>query len=173
MRLKIITLISMAITLFLGITYVSVKEDGKNIREIVLEKNINKQDEVIKTQLGIYTPNKGLSKLERTEVSVNYTQNKSEIVKMVVENTSILLSEKELIKNNLTMINCFFAGGDLYVNLEESSDIQGDSKKTVYMLYSLTNSLVDLGGIERVKFLLNNKEGTGVFEQYYNKNTDI
>ena len=50
---------------------------------------------------------------------------------------------------------------------------QGDSKKTVYMLYSLTNSLVDLGGIERVKFLLNNKEGTGVFEQYYNKNTDI
>ena len=92
---------------------------------------------------------------------------------MVVENTSILLSEKELIKNNLTMINCFFAGGDLYVNLEESSDIQGDSKKTVYILYSLTNSLVDLGGIERVKFLLNNKEGTGVFEQYYNKNTDI
>ena len=87
MRLKIITLISMAITLFLGITYVSVKEDGKNVREIVLEKNINKQDEVIKTQLGIYTPNKGLSKLERTEVSVNYTQNKSEIVKRVVENT--------------------------------------------------------------------------------------
>lgn len=91
----------------------------------------------------------------------------------MVENISTLLLERGIISQNLGFINCFFSGKDLYINLEENAEFKGDSKKIIYILYSLSNSLVDLGGVERVKFLINNKEGTGVFEQYYNKNTDI
>ncbi|MGL5055620.1 MAG: GerMN domain-containing protein [Fusobacteriaceae bacterium] len=173
MKLKIITILSIILAIATGINYFSVKVDGQKVNEIVFDKTIPAKVEDEKVSLGLYVPNNNLTRLEMIEVNVKYTQNKSEVVKIVVENVSTLLVERGIISKNLGFINCFFSGKDLYINLEENAEFKGDSKKIIYILYSLSNSLVDLGGVERVKFLINNKEGTGVFEQYYNKNTDI
>lgn len=173
MKLKIITILSIILAIATGINYFSVKDDGQKVNEIVFSKTMPSKVEDEKVQLELYVPNKSLTKLEIVEVNVKYTQNKSEVVKTVVENISTLLNERGIISKNLGFINCFFSGKDLYINLEENAEFKGDSKKIIYILYSLSNSLVNLGGVERVKFLINNKEGTGIFEQYYNKNTDI
>lgn len=173
MKLKIITILSIILAIVTGINYFSVKEEGQKVNEIVFNKSMISKVEEEKVQLDLYVPNKSLTKLEIAEVSVKYTKNKSEVVKTVVENISSLLMDRGIISKDLEFINCFFSGKDLYINLKDNAEFKGDSKKIIYILYSLSNSLIDLGGVERVKFLINNKEGTGVFDQYYNKNTDI
>ncbi len=173
MKLKIITILAIILAVVTGINYFGVKEEGKKVNEIVFNETVPSKVEDQKVQLELYVPNKGLTKLETVQVNVKYTQNKSEVVRIVVENISNLLVERGVISKPLGFINCFFSGKDLYINLEENAEFKGDSKKIIYILYSLSNSLIDLGGVERVKFLISDKEGTGVFEQYYNKNTDI
>ncbi|MGL5123081.1 MAG: GerMN domain-containing protein [Fusobacteriaceae bacterium] len=172
---KIIIFIGVLLVIIalLGVKSSLMEKKSKTIETIPLrlEKIEKKHEELV--ALNLYLPNKTFDALNNKTIEIKYTEDKSEIIKEVIKNISIELKEYELFSDELILLNIFFKEKDLYLNFEEIKELDMNSKETLYILYSITNTLVDLGGVERVKFMLNNKEEEGLFKSYYKKNNDL
>ena len=48
-----------------------------------------------------------------------------------------------------------------------------NSRKSLLNIYSIVNSLAELGNINRVKILINGKDGSNNLSKFYNRNTNI
>ncbi len=48
-----------------------------------------------------------------------------------------------------------------------------NSRKNLLNIYSIVNSLTELGNVSRVKILINGKDGSKNLSKFYNRNTSI
>ncbi|MGL6064280.1 MAG: GerMN domain-containing protein [Fusobacteriaceae bacterium] len=157
----------------LGSKSSSLEKSSKIIKTIPLnlEKLEKKDEELI--DLNLYLPNKTFDGLMNKVVKIKYTEDKNEVIQEVIKNISLELKNNEQLKDELVLLNTFFNEKDLYLNLKETKELNADSKETLYIIYSITNTLVDLGGVERVKIMLNNKKEEGLFKSYYKKTNNL
>lgn len=173
-KLKLGIIILGILTVLLGGYNLKLYRDSKKIKEIVLNMESLKNESVAeKVKLSFYVPVNNSTKLQKVSQDVEYTTKKDEVVRILIEVFNNKALELGTITEPLVLKNVFFSGKDIYLNFEENNAFKKDEKKVLYLLYSITNSIVDLGGVDRVKFLIGGKEEKGVLSQYYTKNTDL
>lgn len=169
-KLTIFTIFFIILAVILGNMSRLHDEQVKEIREIKLDVASAPIKLEKKVAVNLYVPNEKLNNLEKQTMEVIYTENRGEIVDLVVKSLSHQMKKNNLLKEDLIVLNSFFRGKDLYLDLKDNKDLHEDDNKTLYILYSISNTLISLGGIERIKFLLDGQENKGLFDQYYDKN---
>lgn len=163
--------ILLGITIFLGVYYNNLEKDSKEIKEIDLKVEKFEMIEEKNINYFIYLPDEKFTKLEKSEEILQFSSNKNELVKTILEKVLNRLKEKKLVSEDILLKNIFFKNNEIYINL--STWKEKDEKKSLYILYSITNSLSENIGECKVKFLINNEEEKGIFSQYYEKNLNI
>lgn len=173
-KIKLGIIIFGILTVLLGGYNFKLYRDSKKVEEVVLNmEHLSSESVVEKVKLSFYVPTNDSTKLQKVSQEVEYTTKKDDVVRILIEVFNNKALELGTITEPLVLKNVFFSGKDIYLNFEENNAFKKDEKKVLYLLYSITNSIVDLGGIDRVKFLINGKEDKGVLSQYYSKNTDL
>lgn len=168
--LIVITLIFTGVAIALALKYVAMEKEADQIKTITLnstQKDIKNSDLV---EGIIYLPNKNFDKLVKKDVEFQYTTDREKIVKTVFDELFSQMKGEGLISETPELLNCYFTGKDLYLNLSKNAVFLGNDTKTLYVLYALTNSITELGGVERIKFLIDNQEGKGILDAYYERN---
>lgn len=169
-KLTIFTIFFIILAVVLGNMSRLHDEQVKEIRELKLDVASAPVKLEKKVSINLYVPNEKLDNLEKQTMEVIYTENRGEIVDLVVKSLSHQMKKNNLLKDDLIVLNSFFRGKDLYLDLKDDEDLHENDNKTLYILYSISNTLISLGGIERIKFLLDGQESKGLFDQYYDKN---
>ncbi|MGL6120879.1 MAG: GerMN domain-containing protein, partial [Fusobacteriaceae bacterium] len=116
-------------------------------------------------------PSEKFEKLNMSEEEFSYTENKNEITKGIVEKIVISLQNNKMILDNRQLKNIFLKEDEIYLNF--SNWKEKDEQKNLYIIYAITNSLVDVLGQKKIKILIDGEETKGVFKEYYEKNLNI
>ncbi len=172
-KLIIFTGALLGLFILLGIKSSILERNSKIIKTISLNsEEINKNEEEL-FDIQLYLPNEKFNSLTSKIVKIKYRRDRNEIIQEVIKNISLEMKNNGQLKNDIVLLNIFFSGKDLYLNLRDIEEFHENSNKSLYIIYSITNSLSELGGVERVKFMLDSKEKDGVFKSYYKKNNDL
>lgn len=172
-KLIIFTGVLLGLFILLGIKSSILERNSKIIKTIPLNsEEISKNEEEL-FDIQLYLPNEKFNSLTSKIVKIKYRRDRNEIIQEVIKNISLEMKNNGQLKNDIVLLNIFFSGKDLYLNLRDIEEFHENSNKSLYIIYSITNSLSELGGVERVKFMLDSKEKDGVFKSYYKKNNDL
>lgn len=168
--LIIVTVISVTLAGILGMRYISIENEAKEIKELKLNSISGEENGNKSIKETIYIPNKNFDKLVKRESEFEYTADREKIVQMVFDKIFAEMKIEGTIEQVPELLNCYFHGKDLYINVKSNKIFLGNDTKTLYILYAITNSITELGGVSRIKFLIDNQEGKGVLDAYYEKN---
>ncbi|MGL5125389.1 MAG: GerMN domain-containing protein [Fusobacteriaceae bacterium] len=161
----------LSLGIFLGVFYEKQEQNSKIVKEINFKIEDSEKKSEEKMKYTIYLPSKKYEKLNMSEEEFNYTENKNEITKEIVEKIIMSLKNNKMILDNIKLKNIFLKENEIYLNF--SNWKERDEEKNLYIIYAITNSLVDALGQKKVKILIDGEESEGVFKEYYEKNLNI
>lgn len=167
----ILTILLTGGAFYSGMTYFLLEQESQETKNIVIDSKIGGEEPKIKRYL--YIPNRNFSSLERIEVEANVEADRDRLVIQIYDDYFKNLRDRKGDFSQPKLLNIYWADRDLYLNLENSSSITGDQSAILVVLYGLTNSLSEMGGVNRIKFLIDGKEVGGVFSSYYERNLKI
>ena len=62
----------------------------------------------------------------------------------------------------------------LYIDVDANMlELKVENRKNLLAIYSIVNSVTEIGNIRRIKFLIDGKEEKGSFSKIYTRNTNI
>lgn len=85
------------------------------------------------------------------------------------------LWESKILKTSQIEIGNIFIKGDmLYIDVDANMlELKVENRKNLLAIYSIVNSVTEIGNIRKIKFLIDGKEETGSFSKIYTRNTNI
>ena len=85
------------------------------------------------------------------------------------------LWESKILKTpQIEIGNIFIKGDMLYIDVDANMlELKVENRKNLLAIYSIVNSVTEIGNIRRIKFLIDGKEEKGSFSKIYTRNTNI
>ena len=156
----------------LGVIYSNTVKD-KSIKKINTDEITI--EEKVKEKVTIYIPGADGRELIKKDENIEESQSRRDkSVKVVSKTIEVLQNEGFLENKDITVLNLYFSGDTAYIDLSTSSkEMDDNSRKSLLNIYSIVNSLTELGNINRVKILINGKDGSNNLSKFYNRNTNI
>ncbi|MGL5542808.1 MAG: GerMN domain-containing protein [Fusobacteriaceae bacterium] len=156
-----------------GMTYFLLEQESREIREIIIESKNGGSLEIPKVKRNLYVPSGNFSSLERVEIESVVEADRGKLVKMIYSQFFEKVKEGQEDFSQPELLNIYWADRDLYLNLGKSESLTRDQNGALIILYGITNSVTEMGGVNRIKFLIEGKEMGGVFSTYYERNLKI
>lgn len=160
------------IAVICGMTYFNITKD-KSIKTI--DANGVNIEEKAKEKVTIYIPAEDGRALIKKDENIEESQSRRDkSVKVVAKVIEVLQNEGFLENKDITILNIYFSEDTAYIDLSSSSkEMDDNSRKNLLNIYSIVNSLTELGNVSRVKILINGKDGSKNLSKFYNRNTSI
>lgn len=169
----ILTILLTGGAFYSGMAYFLLEQESREVKEIVIEDKNGVRTEAPKIKRALYVPNSSFTSLERTEIESLVEADRDKLVKEIYNRFFQKIKEVKGDFPQPALLNLYWSDRDLYINLEKSDALTRDQNEVFVILYGITNSLTEIGGINRIKFLIDGKEAGGVFSSYYERNLKI
>ncbi|MGL5963420.1 MAG: GerMN domain-containing protein [Fusobacteriaceae bacterium] len=171
----ILTLVLAGTTFYSGMSHFLLEQESREVREIVIEEkdSSEKMSEVEKIKRIMYVPNKSLSSLKKIEVEFDVEEERDRLVKKIYNEFFSKVKEVKSDFSKPELINIYWSERELYLNIEKSDSLTSESDVTLVILYGITNSISEIGEVNKIKFLIDGKEAGGIFSSYYERNLKI
>lgn len=175
-KLLIVVGVIWSLVLISGVTYYQMKKSSEKINIIEVEKKNNVViDNTKEESIVLYVFSEGKDKLVKKEEKVLYqfkTRDKIEkIAELVFEN---LWLNKVLNTAQIEIRNIYIKDDTIYLDVDANIlELKTENRKNLLAIYSLVNSITEIGNIRKVKILVDGKEETGSFSKVYTRNTNI
>ena len=144
------------LAIILGIGYYRVNEKSKTVETVFTRNDEAPKD--LKDKIYIYYPHN--NSLENMELVVPKVKTKDELLTVSINEVVKKLESDNIIpKVDLKDINYYMTDKKIYLDLPEKifANVK-DAKGELLVLYSFVNTLTNIGGIEQVRFLINNAD---------------
>ncbi|WP_429191751.1 GerMN domain-containing protein [Fusobacterium sp. PH5-44] len=155
------------VTIFSGVYFIALNSREKSIKEVktLVKKQVNKKIE----KITFYIPNNDFSALDKVSEDITESEsNKEKIVKVVNKNIDILVEKKFLSDRKMNLHNAYISNKILYLDFSFSiGELDAENAKNTLIIQSLVNSVTEIDGIEKVKFIINGNEGKKLLAKYY------
>lgn len=175
-KLLIVVGVIWSLVLISGVTYYQMKKSSEKINIIEVEKKNNVvTDNTKEESIVLYVFSEGKDKLVKKEEKVLYqfkTRDKIEkIAELVFEN---LWLNEVLNTAQIEIRNIYIKDDTVYLDVDANIlELKTENRKNLLAIYSLVNSITEIGNIRKVKILVDGKEETGSFSKVYTRNTNI
>lgn len=175
-KLLIVVGVIWSLVLISGVTYYQMKKSSEKINIIEVEKKNNVvTDNTKEESIVLYVFSEEKDKLVKKEEKVLYqfkTRDKIEkIAELVFEN---LWLNKVLNTAQIEIRNIYIKDDTVYLDVDANIlELKTENRKNLLAIYSLVNSITEIGNIRKVKILVDGKEETGSFSKVYTRNTNI
>lgn len=156
-RKMYVRIISMwLLALVLGVTYYNMKVKSKEPKTVFLRTDEAPKE--LKDKIYIFYPKDNV--LENAEITIPKVQSENELLMATItEIVKKLETDNFIPEINLKDVNYYILDNKIYLDLPEKIfDNISNAKSELLIIYSFVNSLTNIGGIERVKILINNAD---------------
>ena len=175
-KLIAVVCIIWGIVIVSGVMFFQMRSSSKkiNIIEIInKEKVVTEEGKVEK--INFYVVSDNVDKLLRKEKEIPlYIKPKDKIRKIVQVSMENLWESKILKTSQIEIGNIFIKGDMLYIDVDANMlELKVENRKNLLAIYSIVNSVTEIGNIRKIKFLIDGKEETGSFSKIYTRNTNI
>lgn len=175
-KLIIVVGIIWGIVLVSGVTFFQMKSSSKkiNIIEIANKEQVATKEEKVE-KINFYVVSENGNKLLRKEKEIPfYIKAKDKIRKIAQISIENLWESKILKTSQIEIGNIFIKGDTLYIDVDANMlELKAENRKNLLAIYSIVNSITEIGNIRKVKFLIDGKEEEGSFSKIYTRNTNI
>ena len=159
-----------------GVMFFQMRSSSKKINIIEItnkEKVVTEEGKVEK--INFYVVSDNVDKLLRKEKEIPlYIKPKDKIRKIVQVSMENLWESKILKTSQIEIGNIFIKGDMLYIDVDANMlELKVENRKNLLAIYSIVNSVTEIGNIRKIKFLIDGKEETGSFSKIYTRNTNI
>ncbi len=175
-KLLIVVGIIWVMVIVSGITYFQMKKSSEKINIINLEKKENLETNQGKEEkITFYVVSETGEKLiSREENILQYVKTKDKIRKITQMSIENLWNSKILSTSQIEIGNIFVKEDMVYIDLDANIlELKPENRKNLLAIYSIVNSITEIGNIRKVKFLVDGKEETGSFSKVYTRNINI
>ncbi len=112
--------------------------------------------EVEKELVNIFVPDDDMERLELVEVEIKTPNNVNEKAVQVFDK---IIEKIDFVDEELRLMSVYYINGELYLNLNAKFlEFLEDDKTEIMLIYSIVNSMTEIPKVDRVKFLVENKE---------------
>ena len=175
-KLIAVVCIIWGIVIVSGVMFFQMRSSSKKINIIEItnkEKVVTEEGKVEK--INIYVVSDNVDKLLRKEKEIPlYIKPKDKIRKIVQVSMENLWESKILKTSQIEIGNIFIKGDMLYIDVDANMlELKVENRKNLLAIYSIVNSVTEIGNIRRIKFLIDGKEEKGSFSKIYTRNTNI
>lgn len=175
-KLIIVVGIIWGIVLVSGVTFFQMKSSSKkiNIIEMANKEQVATKEEKVE-KINFYVVSENGNKLLRKEKEIPfYIKAKDKIRKIAQISIENLWESKILKTSQIEIGNIFIKGDTLYIDVDANMlELKAENRKNLLAIYSIVNSITEIGNIRKVKFLIDGKEEEGSFSKIYTRNTNI
>lgn len=157
-----------------GLSYYSLKKSSEKINIIEMnKKDIETKDEE-QEKATFYVVSEGKSLIKKEENIPVYHKIKDKIRKVTEISLKNLYDNKILSKDDIEIKNIYIKDDIVYLDInKEILELKSENRRNLLAVYSIVNSITELGKVRKVKFLVDGKEETGIFFNTYTRNTNI
>lgn len=175
-KLIAVVCIIWGIVIVSGVMFFQMRSSSKKINIIEItnkEKVVTEEGKVEK--INFYVVSDNVDKLLRKEKEIPlYIKPKDKIRKIVQVSMENLWESKILKTSQIEIGNIFIKGDMLYIDVDANMlELKVENRKNLLAIYSIVNSVTEIGNIRKIKFLIDGKEETGSFSKIYKRNTNI
>lgn len=175
-KLIAVVCIIWGIVIVSGVMFFQMRSSSKNINIIEItnkEKVVTEEGKVEK--INFYVVSDNVDKLLRKEKEIPlYIKPKDKIRKIVQVSMENLWESKILKTSQIEIGNIFIKGDMLYIDVDANMlELKVENRKNLLAIYSIVNSVTEIGNIRKIKFLIDGKEEKGSFSKIYTRNTNI
>jgi len=175
-KLIAVVCIIWGIVIVSGVMFFQMRSSSKKINIIEItnkEKVVTEEGKVEK--INFYVVSDNVDKLLRKEKEIPlYIKPKDKIRKIVQVSMENLWESKILKTPQIEIGNIFIKGDMLYIDVDANMlELKVENRKNLLAIYSIVNSVTEIGNIRRIKFLIDGKEEKGSFSKIYTRNTNI
>lgn len=175
-KLIAVVCIIWGIVIVSGVMFFQMRSSSKKINIIEItnkEKVVTEEGKVEK--INFYVVSDNVDKLLRKEKEIPlYIKPKDKIRKIVQVSMKNLWESKILKTSQIEIGNIFIKGDMLYIDVDANMlELKVENRKNLLAIYSIVNSVTEIGNIRKIKFLIDGKEETGSFSKIYTRNTNI
>ena len=175
-KLIAVVCIIWGIVIVSGVMFFQMRSSSKKINIIEItnkEKVVTEEGKVEK--INFYVVSDNVDKLLRKEKEIPlYRKPKDKIRKIVQVSMENLWESKILKTSQIEIGNIFIKGDMLYIDVDANMlELKVENRKNLLAIYSIVNSVTEIGNIRKIKFLIDGKEETGSFSKIYTRNTNI
>lgn len=175
-KLIAVVCIIWGIVIVSGVMFFQMRSSSKKINIIEItnkEKVVTEEGKVEK--INFYVVSDNVDKLLRKEKEIPlYIKPKDKIRKIVQVSMENLWESKILKTSQIEIENIFIKGDMLYIDVDANMlELKVENRKNLLAIYSIVNSVTEIGNIRKIKFLIDGKEETGSFSKIYTRNTNI
>ncbi|WP_270427988.1 GerMN domain-containing protein [Fusobacterium mortiferum] len=175
-KLIAVVCIIWGIVIVSGVIFFQMRSSSKKINIIEItnkEKVVTEEGKVEK--INFYVVSDNVDKLLRKEKEIPlYIKPKDKIRKIVQVSMENLWESKILKTSQIEIGNIFIKGDMLYIDVDANMlELKVENRKNLLAIYSIVNSVTEIGNIRKIKFLIDGKEEKGSFSKIYTRNTNI
>lgn len=175
-KLIAVVCIIWGIVIVSGVMFFQMRSSSKKINIIEItnkEKVVTEEGKVEK--INFYVVSDNVDKLLRKEKEIPlYIKPKDKIRKIVQVSMENLWESKILKTPQIEIGNIFIKRDMLYIDVDANMlELKVENRKNLLAIYSIVNSVTEIGNIRRIKFLIDGKEEKGSFSKIYTRNTNI
>lgn len=175
-KLIAVVCIIWGIVIVSSVMFFQMRSSSKKINIIEItnkEKVVTEEGKVEK--INFYVVSDNVDKLLRKEKEIPlYIKPKDKIRKIVQVSMENLWESKILKTSQIEIGNIFIKGDMLYIDVDANMlELKVENRKNLLAIYSIVNSVTEIGNIRRIKFLIDGKEEKGSFSKIYTRNTNI
>ncbi|STO30720.1 Sporulation and spore germination [Fusobacterium necrogenes] len=164
------------IAIISAVGYFQLKKSSEKINIIQLEKKENViEDEGRTEKIKFYFLGEDRKSLISREEDIPlYSRTKDKVRKITEKSLENLWNVKVLKNSQIEIGNIFIIGDMIYIDIDANIlELKPENRINLLSIYSIVNSITEVDGIRRVKFLIDGKEETGSFSKIYTRNTNI
>jgi len=153
-----------------GFVYLSSRKAG-DIRSV---KAIAKKETVTKTEkITVWSPAADGKSLTREEAEIGQSESKRDRIRAIVAKDLEVLAAKGFVPaGKIIPLNCYITEDNtVYVDFNLSvSELEAETPQNALIITSLVNSVAELPEINKIKFMVNGKDGKKNLNKFYRKN---
>lgn len=172
----IVAIIVWILVLISGFIYFQMKKESKNINIIEVTENQNPLQNGEKKEKATFyiLDSKSLTLKTQTE-EIPYSFAIRDKLEIILQKTfENLWNEKILDTPQIAIHNIYIKNDTVYVDCDANIlKIKDENRKNLLALYSIVNSITEIGNVKKVKILVDGKEETGIFSKTYTRNIKI
>lgn len=165
-----------ALVVVSGVTYYQLKKSSEVVNVVELEKKQEKVEAgAVEEKINFYVFSENKDKLIKEERTIEvYPRTRDRIRKIAEISFENLWQSKIIGTAQVEIRNIYIKGDMIYIDVDANIlELKAENRRNLLAIYSIVNSVTEIGNIRKVKILVDGKEETGSFSKVYTRNTNI
>ena len=165
-----------ALVVVSGVTYHQLKKSSEVVNVVELEKKQEKVEAgAVEEKINFYVFSENKDKLIKEERTIEvYPRTRDRIRKIAEISFENLWQSKIIGTAQVEIRNIYIKGDMIYIDVDANIlELKAENRRNLLAIYSIVNSVTEIGNIRKVKILVDGKEETGSFSKVYTRNTNI